>query len=81
MNAIAEKHNKSVSQICLRWVIQHDVVVIPKSTILQRIEENIAIFDFELSEEEMKQINELPEIGFSGELPNIWPERIDVSSR
>ncbi|MEA4917308.1 aldo/keto reductase [Proteiniphilum sp.] len=81
LNAIAEKHNKSVSQICLRWVIQHDVVVIPKSTILQRIEENIAIFDFELSEEEMKQINELPEIGFSGELPNIWPERIDVSSR
>ena len=81
LNAIAEKHNKSVSQICLRWVIQHDVVVIPKSTILQRIEENIAIFDFELSEEEMKQINELPEMGFSGELPNIWPERIDVSSR
>lgn len=78
LNAIAEKHNRSVSQICLRWVIQHGVVVIPKSTTLQRIEENISIFDFALSEEEMQQINELPEMGFSGELPNIWPDRVNV---
>lgn len=76
LKIIAEKHNKSVSQICLRWVIQHETIVIPKSSTLQRIEENISIFDFELSEEEMKQINELPETGFSGELPNIWPDRI-----
>lgn len=78
LNAIAEKHNRSVSQICLRWVIQHGVVVIPKSTTLQRIEENISIFDFALSEEEMQQIEELPEMGFSGELPNIWPDRVNV---
>lgn len=42
------------------------------------IEENINIFDFELSEKEMKQINELPEMGFSGELPNIWPDRVVI---
>lgn len=78
LNAIAEKHNRSVSQICLRWVIQHGVVMIPKSTTLQRIEENISIFDFALSEEEMQQIDELPEMGFSGELPNIWPDRVNV---
>lgn len=81
LKAIAEKHSKSVSQVCLRWVIQHGTVVIPKSSTLQRIEENINIFDFELSEEEMNQINELPEMGFSGELPNIWPDRIDITSR
>ena len=75
---IAAKHNKSVSQVCLRWVIQHGTIVIPKSSTLQRIEENINIFDFELSQEEMKQIDELPEMGFSGELPDIWPERINV---
>ena len=80
LETIAQKHNKSVSQICLRWVIQHKVIVIPKSSTLQRIEENISIFDFELSEEEMKQIDQLPEMGFSGELPNIWPERIDVTT-
>ncbi|RMZ59860.1 aldo/keto reductase [Chryseobacterium nematophagum] len=76
LQGIAKKHNRSVSQICLRWVIQHDVVVIPKSNTFQRIQENINIFDFELSEEEMKQINQLPEMGFSGELPNIWPDVI-----
>jgi diketogulonate reductase-like aldo/keto reductase len=81
LKTIAEKHSKSVSQVCLRWVIQHGTVVIPKSSTLQRIKENISIFDFELSEEEMNQINELPEMGFSGELPNIWPDRIDITSR
>ncbi|WP_019540783.1 aldo/keto reductase [Proteiniphilum acetatigenes] len=80
LKTIAKKYNKSVSQICLRWVIQHETVVIPKSNTLQRIEENIDIFDFALSEEEMKQINALPEMGFSGELPNIWPDRIRVSN-
>lgn len=79
LEKIAEKHNKSVSQICLRWVIQHNVVVIPKSTTLKRIKENINLFDFELSEEEMIQIDTIPEMGFSGELPDIWPDRIDVA--
>jgi diketogulonate reductase-like aldo/keto reductase len=76
LKAISRKHNKSISQVCLRWIIQHGVIAIPKSTTLHRIEENINLFDFELSAEEMKQINKLPEMGFSGELPNIWPDRI-----
>ena len=76
LRKIAENHNKSVAKICLRWVIQHGVIAIPKSTTNQRIRENINLFDFELSEEEMKQIDNIPEIGFSGELPNIWPDRI-----
>lgn len=76
LEAIAKKHQKTVAQVCLRWIIQHDVVVIPKSTTTRRIEENIKLFDFELSDSEMKQIDSLPEMGFSGELPNIWPERV-----
>ncbi len=76
LKAIATKHQKSVSQVCLRWIIQHDVISIPKSTSQKRIEENIRLFDFELSEEEVKQINEIPLLGFSGELPNIWLERV-----
>ena len=76
LESISSKHNKSVSQICLRWIIQHDVIVIPKSTSTKRIEENINLFDFELSIEEMELINNLPKMGFSGELPNNWPDII-----
>ena len=73
---ISKKHKKSVSQICLRWIIQHEVVVIPKSTNPERMSENMDVFDFELSAAEMEQINALPEMGFSGELPDIWPDRL-----
>jgi diketogulonate reductase-like aldo/keto reductase len=76
LESIAHKHNKSVSQVCLRWVIQLGVIAIPKSTTPKRIEENINLFDFELTEEDMQQINNLPEMGFSGELPDIWPDRV-----
>lgn len=76
LEAIALNHNKSVSQICLKWILQHDVIPIPKSTSPKRIQENIDLFDFELTEGEMERINQLPVMGFSGELPNIWPGRI-----
>ncbi|WNB91259.1 aldo/keto reductase [Bacillus sp. NEB1478] len=56
---MAEKHNKSVAQIILRWDIQNGVVTIPKSVTKHRIEENGEIFDFELSEEEMSRISSL----------------------
>ena len=80
LQSIARKHNKSIAQICLRWIIQHETIIIPKSNTLERIEDNINIFDFKLSDEEMKLINELPEMGFSGELPNIWPDVLDVKN-
>lgn len=80
LNRLAEKYGKSVSQICLRWIIQHGVVPIPKSTSLERIQDNISVFDFEISAEDMEAINNLPEIGFSGELPDIWPERLPLKT-
>ena len=76
LEAIAKKHKKTVSQVCLRWIIQHDVIVIPKSVTPKRIEENINLFDFELTSEEVELINNLPEMGFSGEMPNSWPDRV-----
>ncbi|MGF9699946.1 aldo/keto reductase [Paenibacillus sp. MABNR03] len=54
--SIAEKHNKSVAQVVLRWLVQREVVVIPKSVRKERIVENFDIFDFELSADDMQQI-------------------------
>lgn len=57
--SIAGAHGKSVAQVVLRWLIQQDIVVIPKSVRPERIAENFDIFDFELNEEEMNQIASL----------------------
>ncbi|GGJ29766.1 aldo/keto reductase [Paenibacillus hunanensis] len=53
---IGQQYNKSVAQVVLRWMVQHDIVVIPKSVRKERIAENIDIFDFELSKQDMEQI-------------------------
>ncbi|MBE1442262.1 aldo/keto reductase [Paenibacillus sp. OAS669] len=57
--SIAEKHNKSVAQVALRWLVQRGVVVIPKSVKKERIVENFNIFDFELSADDIEQISTL----------------------
>lgn len=54
--SIAEKHNKSVAQVVLRWLTQRGVVAIPKSVRKERIIENFNIFDFELSQEDLDRI-------------------------
>ena len=56
---IAEKYNKTVAQIILRWNIENKIVVIPKSITKERIEENIDIFDFSLEEEDIKKIDSM----------------------
>jgi diketogulonate reductase-like aldo/keto reductase len=53
---IARHKGKTVAQIALRWGIQHGVVPIPRSSNRQRIAENLAVFDFALSEDEMRRI-------------------------
>jgi 2,5-diketo-D-gluconate reductase A len=59
ITAIAKVHGKSPTQIVLRWHIQLGLVVIPRSSNPSRIAENIDVFDFELSEQEMNAISEL----------------------
>lgn len=51
---IAKKHKKTVAQVILRWELQRGIVVIPKSVHIERMRENFAVFDFKLSDEEMK---------------------------
>jgi diketogulonate reductase-like aldo/keto reductase len=55
--ALSEKYGKSPAQIILRWHFQNGVLAIPKSVTPSRIKENISIFDFELSQEDMAQID------------------------
>ena len=65
LQKIAATHGKTVGQVILRWNVQRGVVVIPKSTHKERIEENIDIWDFTLTEEEMKRIASL-DMGYEG---------------
>ena len=53
---IGKKYSKTAAQVILRWDMQRNVVAIPKSTHIERMEQNFDIFDFELSEEDMAKI-------------------------
>ena len=65
LQKIAAVHGKTVGQVILRWNVQRGVVVIPKSTHKERMEQNIDIWDFTLTEEEMKRIASL-DMGYEG---------------
>ena len=56
LKSIGKKYNKSIAQVILKWLIQRDIVAIPKSVKIERMVENINIFDFELSNEDMSKI-------------------------
>ncbi len=53
---IGNKYGKSVAQVALRWLLQQDVIIIPKSTHIERMAENLDLFDFTLSDEDMALI-------------------------
>lgn len=59
LSAIGRPHGKSVAQVVLRWLVQRRIVVIPKTVRAERMAENLDVFDFELSAEEMARIAEL----------------------
>lgn len=78
LKSIAEKYNKNTRQIVLRYLIQNDVIIIPKTTNEERMKDNINVFDFELTNEEMEIIKSLdketPVVGSSEN-----PELIEMS--
>lgn len=67
---IGEAHGKSIAQVVIRWHLQSDLIVIPKSVTPERIVENAAVYDFSLSEEEMKLIDGLNQDWRSGTHPD-----------
>ncbi|KAK8808467.1 hypothetical protein WA158_008368 [Blastocystis sp. Blastoise] len=59
--SLAKKYNKSPAQICIRWAIQRGTICIPKTVTISRLPENMNVFDFSLTEEEMSEIKKLDE--------------------
>jgi len=53
---IGKAHGKSAAQVCLRWLVQQQIAVIPRTSKVERLSENFGIFDFELSDDEMAEI-------------------------
>lgn len=79
--SIGKKYNKSSAQVMLRWLIQRGVIVACKSTHIERMQENINVFDFELTEEDMNSIKTLDTsncLFFSHNDPNMveWFDKI-----
>ena len=56
MLRIGDRYRKSAAQVCLRWLVQQNVCAIPRTSRIERLSENIEIFDFALSEDEMAEI-------------------------
>ena len=57
LTRIGQAHGKTAAQVCLRWLVQQNVAAIPRTSKIERLSENIEIFDFVLSEEEMGEIS------------------------
>lgn len=79
--SIGKKYNKSSAQVMLRWLIQRGIIVACKSTHIERMQENINVFDFELTEEDMNSIKTLDtsnSLFFSHSDPNMveWFDKI-----
>lgn len=64
------KYGVSPAQICLRFLIQNDIIPIPKSSSIERMKENMDVFGFEIEQEDMYRIASMPQCGWSGEYPD-----------
>ena len=65
LQKLANKYGKTTAQLCVRWALQHDVIPLPKSVHKERIASNAQVFDFEISPEDVKMIDDLPTFGYS----------------
>lgn len=73
LNEMAAKYGKSVAQLCVRLALQCGILPLPKSTNAERIKQNAEVFDFVISDEDIKTLINYPTLGFSGFLPEDAP--------
>jgi diketogulonate reductase-like aldo/keto reductase len=75
ISVVADRHGKTIAQVCLRFLLQKGVCIVPKSTRPERMKENISLFDFELDDRDMEFLNSL-NIGFrTADDPDNFPKR------
>ncbi len=70
---IAAKYNKDTAQLCVRFALQLGILPLPKSTNPERMKTNAEVFDFTISDDDMKELMQLPLMGFSGYSPEDAP--------
>lgn len=70
LKSIADKYNKSVAQICLKWCLQNEVIPLPKSEKEERMRQNLDLFNFEIIREDMEKINNMEFFAGSDMDPN-----------
>lgn len=68
--AMADKYGKTLPQICIRFAIQNEIIPLPKTMSEDRMKENLSVFDFEISKEDMDKLNSMEECGSSGLHPD-----------
>jgi len=77
LEEIGNKYNKTIAQIALRFLLERNIIVIPKSTNIDHIKENLEIFDFKLNKEDFEEIVKLDKKAlYSG-----WPENMKVETK
>lgn len=70
LQGIGKKYGKSTAQVCIRWVMQHGILPLPKTVNPERMAENADVFDFVLTQEEMQSIDKLENLGGQCALPD-----------
>ena len=73
LKEIADKYEKTVAQLTLRWIIQKGIVPLPKSVTPERIKSNLEVFDFEISAQDVEKIDRLTDCGGAG----LHPDEVD----
>lgn len=66
LKEMADKYNVSVAKLCLRWCLQNGTIPLPKSKNIERMQDNLDVFNFEISEEDMQILDNFPYVGGSG---------------
>jgi diketogulonate reductase-like aldo/keto reductase len=74
ISKLADKYGKTNAQVLLRFLNQRGIPVIPKASGIERMKENMDIFDFSLTQEEVSYLSCIPEYGWSGEHPDLGLE-------